>query len=91
MTSLKSINRKNMHHVQYPDVPSATKSVPHGPELPVPNVNVIMEPSAEHEVVHEPVSTDYDADDQAQPMPFSQGELNYLTRDLNHSKESALR
>ena len=31
-------NRKNKHRVQYPDVPSATKPVPHGPELNVINV-----------------------------------------------------
>ena len=40
MTTLKGINRKNKNHFQYPDVPSATKPVPHGPELPVPNVNI---------------------------------------------------
>ena len=34
----EGINRKNKHHVQYLDVPSAMKPVPHGPELPVPNM-----------------------------------------------------
>ena len=48
-----------------------------------------MKSSAESEVIHGSVSTDYDADDQAQPMPFTQGELNYLTRDFNLSKKSA--
>ena len=31
----------------------------------------------------------YGADDQDQPIPLTQGELNDLTRDLNLSKESA--
>ena len=30
------INRKNKKHVKYPDVPSAIKAVPHGPDIPVP-------------------------------------------------------
>ena len=89
MTNLKSINCKNAHHVQYPGVPSATKPVPHITELPVPNVNVTVESSAGSEAVHGSVSTDQDADDQAQPQPFTEGELNNLTRDLNISKESA--
>ena len=93
MTNLKGINRKNKYHVQYPDVPSAIKLVPHGPELPVSHknvhINVTVESSAESEVVHNSVSADYDAEDQAQPMRFAQGELNHLTRDINLSKESA--
>ena len=89
MTNLKIINRKNKHHVQYHDAPSATKPVLHGSELPVSNVNVSMESSAKSEVVHVSVSADCDADDQTQLMPFSQGELNDLTRDLNLSKEFA--
>ena len=46
MTNLKGINRKNKHHVQYPDVPSATKPVPYGPEL-LPYVNITVESNAE--------------------------------------------
>ena len=89
IANLKGISRKNKNHVQYPDVPSTAKQVPHGDELPVPNVNVTVESSVESEAGHGSVSTDYDADDQAQPMPFTQGELNDLTRGLNLSKKSA--
>ena len=32
------VNKKNKHHVVYPDVPSARKRVLHGPEIPVPSV-----------------------------------------------------
>ena len=83
MTNLKGINRKNKHHVRYPDVPSATKPAPHGPELFLFNVKVTVESSAESEAVHGSVSIDYEADDQAEPMPLTKGELNDLTRDLN--------
>ena len=34
--NLKGINRKNKHHVQYPDVPSAIRLILHGPDRPVP-------------------------------------------------------
>ena len=43
----KSINRKNKHHVQYPDVPSAIKPIPHGPDVPVPEPDVTMESSSD--------------------------------------------
>ena len=36
MINLKGINHKNKHYVQYPNVPSALKPIPHGPDLPVP-------------------------------------------------------
>ena len=34
MANLEGINRNNKHHVQYPDDPSAIKSVSHGPGFP---------------------------------------------------------
>lgn len=89
LTDLKGINRRNKHNVQYPDVPSATKPVPHSPELPVPTLSVTVDSSTESEVVDGPVSSDYTVDDQDQPLPLEQGELNDLTRDLNLSKDSA--
>lgn len=49
MTNLKGINRKNKHQVQYPDVPSAIKPVPHGPNPPVPEPDVTMESSYDPE------------------------------------------
>ena len=84
-----SMARTNTMFNKYPDVPSAIKPVPHGLELPVAQLSVTVESSAESEFVHWSVSTDYDADDQAQSMSFRQGELNDLTRGLNLSKESA--
>ena len=36
MTNLKGIYRKNKHHVQYPDIPSAIKPILHRSDIPVP-------------------------------------------------------
>ena len=42
----KKINHKNTHHVQYPDVPSAIRPIPHGSDLPVTEPDVIVEYSS---------------------------------------------
>ena len=47
MTNLQGINRKNKHCVQYPDIPSAIRPVPHGPSLPVPKPDVAIKSSSE--------------------------------------------
>ena len=44
MANLKHVSRKNKHHVQYLDVPSAIK---HGPDLPIHEPNVTMESSSD--------------------------------------------
>lgn len=46
MTNLKDINK---HYAQYPDVPSAIKPIPRGPNLPVPGLNVAIESSSDSE------------------------------------------
>lgn len=92
MTNLEGINRKNRHHVKYPDVPSAIKPVPHGPEVPIPkppsNLDSSSDSCEEMDVVDESATYEPTADT-SQPKPFSQAELNDLTRDLCLSKESA--
>ena len=42
MINLKGINRKNNHHVQYANVPSAKIPIPHSPDLPVPEPDANM-------------------------------------------------
>ena len=49
MINLKGINRKNKHHIQYPDVPSALRSIPHSPDLPVLEPDGNMEHSSDSE------------------------------------------
>ena len=47
MINLKGVNHKNKHHVQYPDVPSAIRQIPHDPDLPVPESDGYMEYSSD--------------------------------------------
>lgn len=92
MTKLQGINHKNKHHVQYPDVPSAIKPVPHGPGVPVPEPDVNMDLSSDPEssdAANADESGAYEPAEGDRPVPLSQAELNDLTRDLNLSKESA--
>ena len=50
MINLKGMNYKNKHHVQYPDVPSAIRPIPHSPDLPVhePDVHMKYHSDSEH-------------------------------------------
>ena len=49
MINLKGINRKNEHHLQYPNVPSAIRLIPYGPNFPVPEPDGNMEYSSDSE------------------------------------------
>ena len=69
-TNLKDINWKNKHHVQF-WCSFCHETSAYGSELPVSNVNLTVESNGESEVVPVSVLTDYDADDQAQLMPFT--------------------
>ena len=42
MTNLKGVNCNNKQYVQYPNVPSAIRPIPHGPGLPVPEPDAPM-------------------------------------------------
>ena len=50
MINLKSIHHKNKHRVQYPDIPSAIRPIPHVPDLPVlePDSNMEYSSDSEH-------------------------------------------
>ncbi|KAG7165677.1 Cubilin-like 4, partial [Homarus americanus] len=84
------INRKNKHHVKYPDVPSAIKPVPHGPGIPIPTPpenyrDMILDD--DHDIDEDIEETDASSTylptaSAKEPIPFSQAELNDLTRDL---------
>jgi hypothetical protein len=92
MTNLEGINRKNKQHVKYPDVPSAIKPVPHGPEVPIPNPPNNLDSSSDscEEMDEMDESVTYEPSAKTtEPKPFNQAELNDLTRDLCLSKESS--
>jgi hypothetical protein len=93
MTNLDGINRNNKQHVKYPDVPSAMKPVPHGPEIPIPappdNLDLLSDSGEEIDEMDDASATYEPTADSNKPKPLKQAELNDLTRDLCLSKESA--
>ena len=90
--NLKGINHKNKHHVQYPEVPSTIRLIPHGLDIFVSELDGNMEYSSYFEHSDRTVVTGDDAykpEEDDQPEPSTPAELNNLTRDLNLLKESA--
>ena len=72
---LKGINRKNKHHVQYPDVPSALKLIPQGPDLSVPEPDGNMEYCSDFEYSDMTVvagDDTYKPEEDDQPVPLTQ-------------------
>jgi hypothetical protein len=85
------MNRKKKQRIDYPNIPSAMKTVPHGEDLPVPeppkeyNLNSEMEEEdTEKTGPHKQEPTDPDLQDPASESPhkLTQNELNDLVRDL---------
>ena len=86
MINLKGINCKNKHRVQYPDVPSAIKPIPHGPDLPVPEPGGNMDYSSDSkhsDMIVVILDDAYKLEGDNQLVPLTQAELNNLKRDLN--------
>lgn len=95
---IPDINRKNKHHVQYPDLHSAIKPVPHGPAIPIPILpeNDMDMLSDDDDYGIEEKIEETDASNTYLPtafakkrIPLSQAELNDLKRYLGLSNESA--
>ena len=75
MTNLKGINRKSKHHVQYSDVPTTIKPVPHGPDLSVRKPKFAMESSFDSKSSDMTDTAEFDAyrpEEDDQPMPLTQ-------------------
>jgi hypothetical protein len=92
MCTLKGFNTKNKKAITYPNMPSAIRPVPHGPDIPVPNP-----PKQLHTLQAESHATpnessqysEYGTDTHGTPEPFTQTEMNDLVRDLNLPKDAA--
>lgn len=90
---LKGYNSKNKQNISYPDLPSARRPVPHGPDLPVPVPITFVEVLSSDE--EDTYSPDEDEDeyrpdeDSDEPLHFNQSELNNLVRELNLTKDCA--
>ena len=85
------MNRKKKQIIEYPNIPSAIRTVPHGEDLPVPeppkecNLNSeVEEEDTEKTRPHEEEPTDPDFKSPASESPHkpTQNELNDLVRDL---------
>ena len=90
-------NVKNKHKIQYPNLPCAMQPIPHVPCVPIPlSPRVVLETVEDSDrekswsVNQLTESSEYECDDDQQPKPFNQVELNDLVRDLNLPKASAL-
>lgn len=90
---ITGINKKNKHIVVYPDIPSAIKPIPHGPEVPVPSSpdGAHLQEDVEDMELHDTdMSTTFQPSCSIRlPKPLTQNQLNDLTRDLGLSKEHA--
>ena len=75
----------------YPNITSARKPVPHGPEIPVPSVpkDTDIAKGSDTELEDMDTSASYQSPipGKNKPMPLCQAQLNDLTSDLGLLKE----
>ena len=89
MVSTKGFNKKNKSKIQYPNLKSAIRPVPHCDEIPVPQPPSEIQSSSESEETTSERENFENETNDGSPEFFSQSELNDLTRELNLSKEAA--
>ena len=99
LVNVKRFNKKNKQHLQYSNVHSAIRSIPHSDKVPVPIFTKLPDID-EDQHRSSTSSTNSDDDDEEQDIAheawnavrvflYSQSELNDLIQDLNFSKQSA--
>ena len=98
LTSISGVTEKSKLNVQYPHLLSAMRPVPHSAELPVPksptNMKLSDSDSSDEDVGQAKNNMDCDptfagATSSNEPHLLTQGELNYIVRDLNLSRTQA--
>ena len=98
LTNITGVTAKPKHIVQYPNLPSAIRPVPHSVELPVPNppTNMMLRDSESTDEDADQANNNMDCDptfagacSSNEPHLLSQGDLNNIIRDLNLSKKQA--
>jgi len=91
LCNLAGYNKKNKKDIEYPNLRSAIRPIPHGPDVPLPKLRNKMKcrsmsdstaSDEDKSSVYMPSSTD-------KPQTFTQGEINNLVRDLGLSKKHA--
>ena len=99
LVNVKGFNKKNNQHLQYPNIHSAMRPIPHSDKVPVPIFTKLPDID-EDQLRSSTSSTNSDNDDEEQNITpeawnagrvslYSQSELNDLIRDLNCPKQSA--
>ncbi|UYV80495.1 hypothetical protein LAZ67_19000325 [Cordylochernes scorpioides] len=85
------ITSKSRHTVEYPDLPSAMRPVPHSDILPVPQPpeNVIFSDDDSDRREQQWDDTNFEAGALSEPHLLTQGDLNDLVRDLDLSKKQS--
>jgi len=98
LASVTGVTAKSKHTVQYPNLPSVMRSVPHSAELPVPkpptNMTLSDSESSDEDVDQANNNMDCDptfarASSSNEPNLLTQGDLNDIVHDLNLSKKQA--
>lgn len=92
--NVRGFNSKNYTNISYPNIQSAIRPIPHGPNVPVPSPPTTLDNSEHPELMSQSFDGDddrestYDPGDD-EPNPFTLSELNDLVRDLRRAKDSA--
>jgi hypothetical protein len=98
LTSITGLTVTSNHTVQYPDLPSVMRPVPHSAGLPVPkpptNMTLSDSESSDEDVGQADNNIECDpsfagACSSNEPHLLTQGDLNGIIRDLNLSKKQA--
>ena len=99
LVNVKGFNKKNKQHLQYPNIHSAMRPIPHSDKVPVP-IFIKLPDIDEDQLRSSTSSTNSDHNDEEPDIAhetwnagrvslYSQSELNNLIRDLNLPKQSA--
>jgi len=98
LTSITGVTAKSKHPVQYPNLPSAMRPVPHSTELPVPKspTNMMLTDSESSDEDVGQANNNMDCDptfagscSSNEPHLLTGGDLNDIVRVLNLSKKQA--
>ena len=93
--NVQGFNSKNYTNIVYPNIESAVRPIPHGPNVPVPSPPSTLDDLEDPDFLSESFDGNNNDEDATynpgidEPKPFTQSELNDLVRDLGLSKDSA--
>jgi hypothetical protein len=92
MTKISGFSTKNKQNIEYPNLPSALRPVPHSEDVPIStvpvelNLSLSSSDSSQSAIVND---DDYATTDNKAPKLMSQSDLDDLVRDLDLPKQSA--